>query len=50
MGGMNYTAVESTKMATAEIFGKTLVELGERTPVWWPSPQTLPNPPRSATL
>ena len=21
MGGMNYTAVESTKMATAEIFG-----------------------------
>jgi len=30
MGGMNYTAVESTKMATAEIFGKTLVELGEK--------------------
>ncbi len=32
MGGMNYTAVESTKMATAEIFGKTLVELGEKDP------------------
>ncbi|MEG1983873.1 MAG: transketolase C-terminal domain-containing protein, partial [Oscillospiraceae bacterium] len=30
MGGMNYTAVESTKMATAEIYGKTLVELGEK--------------------
>ena len=32
MGGMNYTAVESTKMATAEIYGKTLVELGEKDP------------------
>ena len=30
MGGMNYTAVESTKMATAEIYGKTLVELGQK--------------------
>lgn len=30
MGGMNYTAVESTKMATAEIYGKTLVQLGEK--------------------
>lgn len=27
MGGMNYTAVDSTKMATAEIYGKTLCEL-----------------------
>lgn len=32
MGGMNYTAVESTKMATAEIYGKTLVELGGKDP------------------
>ncbi|MEG1811535.1 MAG: transketolase C-terminal domain-containing protein [Clostridia bacterium] len=32
MGGMNYTAVESTKMATAEIYGKTLCELGEKHP------------------
>ncbi|MEG1557783.1 MAG: transketolase family protein, partial [Oscillospiraceae bacterium] len=32
MGGMNYTAVESTKLATAEIYGKTLVELGEKDP------------------
>ena len=32
MVGMNYTAVESTKMATAEIYGKTLVELGEKDP------------------
>ena len=30
MGGMNYTAVESTKMATAEIYGKTLAELGAK--------------------
>lgn len=30
MGGMNYTAVESTKMATAEIYGRTLVELAEK--------------------
>lgn len=30
MGGMNYTAVESTKMATAEIYGKTLCELGKK--------------------
>lgn len=29
-GGMNYTAAGSTKMATSEIFGKTLVELGEK--------------------
>lgn len=32
MGGMNYTAVSSTKMATAEIFGKTLAELGDKHP------------------
>ena len=32
MGGMNYTAVESTKMATAEIYGKTLCQLGEQHP------------------
>lgn len=32
MGGMNYTAVESTKMATAEVFGKALCELGEQHP------------------
>ena len=32
MGGMNYTAAESTKMATAEIFGKTLAELGDAHP------------------
>ncbi|MEG1646187.1 MAG: transketolase family protein, partial [Clostridia bacterium] len=31
-GGLTYTAAESTKMATAEIFGKTLVELGEKHP------------------
>ncbi|HIU82452.1 MAG TPA: transketolase family protein [Candidatus Faecicola pullistercoris] len=31
-GGLTYTAVESTKMATAEIYGKTLVELGEENP------------------
>ena len=32
MGGMNYTAVDSTKMATAEVFGQTLCELGEQHP------------------
>ncbi|MEG1525346.1 MAG: transketolase C-terminal domain-containing protein [Clostridia bacterium] len=32
MGGMNYTAVESTKMATAEVFGQALCELGEQHP------------------
>ncbi len=30
MGGMNYTAVDSAKLATAEIFGKTLAELAEK--------------------
>jgi transketolase len=30
MGGMNYTVDDSKKLATAEIFGKTLVELGEK--------------------
>jgi transketolase len=30
MGGMNYTAVDSTRLATAEIYGKTLAELGEK--------------------
>ncbi|HKL93669.1 MAG TPA: transketolase C-terminal domain-containing protein [Clostridia bacterium] len=29
-GGLAFTAVESTKLATAEIFGKTLCELGEK--------------------
>lgn len=28
--GMTYTAVESTKMATAEIYGKTMCDLGEK--------------------
>jgi len=32
MGGLSYTAVESTKMATAEIYGKILCELGEQHP------------------
>jgi len=31
-GGVSYTAVESTKLATAEIYGKTLCELGEENP------------------
>ncbi|MDD4839215.1 MAG: transketolase C-terminal domain-containing protein [Clostridia bacterium] len=31
-GGLVFTAVESTKLATAEIFGKTLCELGEKDP------------------
>ena len=31
-GGLAFTAVESTKLATAEIFGKTLCELGEKNP------------------
>lgn len=31
-GGLVYTALESTSMATAEIYGKTLVKLGEQTP------------------
>lgn len=30
MGGMNYTVVDSKKLATAEIYGKTMVELGEK--------------------
>jgi len=30
MGGMNYTVVDSKRLATAEIYGKTLVELGEK--------------------
>jgi len=29
-GGLSFTAVESTKLATAEVFGKALVELGEK--------------------
>ena len=32
MGGMNYTAVDSTRMATAEIYGKTLCQLAEQDP------------------
>ena len=31
-GGLVYTALESTSMATAEIYGKTLVKLGEQNP------------------
>ena len=31
-GGLVYTAVESTTMATAEIYGKTLCQLGEENP------------------
>ena len=31
-GGLVYTALESTSMATAEIYGKTLVKLGEKNP------------------
>jgi transketolase len=31
-GGVSYTALESTKMATAEIYGKTLCELGAENP------------------
>lgn len=30
--GLVYTAVESTKLATSEIFGKTLCEIGEKNP------------------
>lgn len=30
MGGMNYTVMDSKKLATAEVFGKTLCELGEK--------------------
>ena len=30
MGGMNYTVVDSKRLATAEIYGKTLCELGEK--------------------
>jgi transketolase len=30
MGGMNYTVVDSKKLATAEIYGKTMVELGQK--------------------
>lgn len=29
-GGMTYTAVESTKLSTSEVYGKTLVELGAK--------------------
>lgn len=32
MGGMNYTVIDSAKLATAEIFGKTLAELGDKDP------------------
>lgn len=31
-GGLTYTAVESTKLSTSEIYGKTLCELGEKNP------------------
>lgn len=31
-GGMSFTAVETTKIATAEIYGKTLCELGAENP------------------
>ena len=31
-GGMTYTAVDSTSLQTAEIYGKALVELGEKHP------------------
>lgn len=31
-GGLSFTAVESTKLATAEIYGKTLTQLGEENP------------------
>lgn len=31
-GGITFTAVESTKLATAEIFGKTIAELGAKDP------------------
>ncbi len=31
-GGLSYTALESTSLATAEIYGKTLVELGDTNP------------------
>ncbi len=30
MGGMNYTVVDSKKLATAEVYGKTICELGEK--------------------
>lgn len=29
-GGLTYTAVDSTKLATAEVYGKTLIELGKK--------------------
>lgn len=32
MAGLTYTAVESTKLSTSEIYGKTLCELGEKNP------------------
>lgn len=31
-GGLTFTAVESTKLSTSEIYGKTLCELGEKNP------------------
>ena len=31
-GGLTYTAVESSKLSTSEIYGKTLCELGEKDP------------------
>ncbi|MDR2046680.1 MAG: transketolase family protein [Clostridiales bacterium] len=31
-GGITFTTVDSTKLATAEIFGKTIAELGEKDP------------------
>lgn len=32
MGGMTYTAIDATKLSTAEIYGQTLCELGEKHP------------------
>ena len=31
-GGFTYTTDQTTKLATAEIYGRTLVELGEENP------------------
>ena len=31
-GGLTYTALESTELSTAEIYGQTLVELGKEHP------------------
>ena len=32
-GGLTYTALDSTSLSTAEIYGQALVELGEAHPV-----------------